>query len=321
MGRAVAFGHIRWSADDSAMSDQAPKVVAKVVGGLGNQLFCYAAARSVAERVGAQLVLDVDFFRSDVRYGRQYRLDRFALAPHGLQSSRRWLPPSMDLGWWRIRRKIAKLGLVPGVSSIVERDSKRFYPELLSLDVRGTLHLDGYWQDERYFRRIRPLLLTELAPAAPIDARNRSVGQEMCRSGSVAIHCRRHHHRLADGSIQQARGRPGLDENYYRAALDTLSAAGTVEHLYLFGDEPQWLLNALPSGLPRTLVDWNAGAGGEVLDMWLMTQCRYSVVSNSTLSWWGAWLRAETAGRVVAPAPQDLEYWVPNSADWVEISW
>jgi len=93
------------------------------------------------------------------------------------------------------------------------------------------------------------------------------------------------------------------------------------EHLYLFGDDPGWLDGALQTSIPRTVVDWNAGPGGEVLDLWLMTQCRHSVVSNSTLSWWGAWLGTDPGRQVIAPRPQDLEYWVASAQRWREIAW
>lgn len=298
-----------------------PRVVVKIVGGLGNQLFCYATARALALRGGAELELDVDFFRSDVRYEREYRLDRFALAPHRLRSTRRWLPRALDLRWWRVKRSLARHGLVPGLRAVVEAGAKHFHDELPGMRWTGTLLLDGYWQDERYFKDARAPLLSELRVAREPDERHRSLGQAMRASHSVAVHCRRHHHRLADGSVHAAKGRTGLDVQYYRRALAQLSARVRPDHLYLFGDEPEWLTATVPEGVPTTVVDWNGGPGGEVWDLWLMTQCRHCIVSNSTLSWWGAWLGSDADRIVIAPKPQDLEYWVPNARGWQEIAW
>jgi hypothetical protein len=297
------------------------QVVVKVLGGLGNQLFCYATARALASRVDADLVLDVDFFRSDVRYERAYRLDRFALAPHRLKRTARRLPRSLDLRWWRVKRALIERGLVPGVTAVIERDAKAFHAELLTRDVAGALLLDGYWQDERYFAGIRQQLLDELVPIGPIDPRHAALAATMRATQSVAVHCRRHHHRLADGTVQAARGRSGLDVQYYRLAMEQLTATARPDHLYLFGDDPAWLASALQTSIPRTVIDWNAGPGGEVLDLWLMTQCRHSVVSNSTLSWWGAWLGVDPVRQVIAPRPQDLEYWVASAQGWREIGW
>ena len=56
-----------------------PCVVAIIKGGLGNQLFAYAAARAYAERTGRDLFIDDDsgFLRDG--YGRSFRLDRFPI--------------------------------------------------------------------------------------------------------------------------------------------------------------------------------------------------------------------------------------------------
>ncbi|MBI1395525.1 MAG: hypothetical protein GC151_06050 [Betaproteobacteria bacterium] len=296
-------------------------VITKVVGGLGNQLFCYAAGRAVSCRTGAGLVLDLDFFRSDVRYERQYRLDCLPLGPHDVLTTKRLLPRSLDLRWWRLRRILLERGLVPGTTAIVEKDAKTFHDELLTCSVSGKLVLDGYWQDERYFQSAGDRVRAELVPRAPESERNRSLGETMSRCGSVAIHCRRHHHRLADGTVQPARGRAGLDVQYYRRAIGRLADATPIDHIFLFGDEPEWLLQALPSTIPHTVVDWNSAPGGEVDDLWLMTRSRHFVVSNSTLSWWGAWLASGHDKRVIAPRPQDLEYWVPSARTWEEIDW
>jgi len=297
------------------------RVTVKIVGGLGNQLFCYATARALAHRAGASLELDIDFFRADVRYAREYRLDRFSLAPHHVRQTRRWLPRALDLRWWRVKRLIAQYGGIPGVTAVIERGAKDFHSELLDRPPSGNVLLDGYWQDERYFRDIRAQLLQELQVVQVPDGRHRALGETLRSTCSVAIHCRRHHHRLADGSVHPARGRTGLDVQYYRRAFELLTTRVRPEQVCLFGDEPSWLVAALPSGLPATVVDWNGQPGGEVWDLWLMAQCRHSIVSNSTLSWWGAWLGDHDGATVIAPLPQDLEYTVPAARGWQEIAW
>ena len=58
-----------------ASASARPTIIAKIVGRLGNQLFSYAAARGMALLGGADLCLDINFFRSDIYFGREYRLD------------------------------------------------------------------------------------------------------------------------------------------------------------------------------------------------------------------------------------------------------
>ena len=79
------------------------KVVVRLKGGLGNQLFCYAAARRLAWANEAELVLDaVTGFKYDQRYRRSYALGCFRI-PARLASPSEQMEP---LG--RIRRLIAR---------------------------------------------------------------------------------------------------------------------------------------------------------------------------------------------------------------------
>lgn len=299
---------------------QEASVVARIVGGLGNQLFIYATARRLAQDNAVPLVLDVDFFRSDWRYGRLYRLDRYPLATHTVKRSNTWIPPVLDQRIWRIKRRIEQIGLVPGRDAIIERTPNVFEPGVLAArTVRETV-LDGYWQDERYFKSIEAVLQRELVPTEDPGERNQACAEEIRISDCIGMHCRRQHHLMSGGRIRNARGRRGLDARYYARALDALVSPGEAPRLFLFGDDPAWLLDQLPRSLRATVVDWNQGPGGEVNDLWLMQQCRRLVISNSTLSWWGGWLGADDR-QIVTPRPQDLEYWVRSAAGWLEIDW
>src|SRR6266568_7782352 len=56
------------------------RVISRIRGGLGNQLFCYAAARRLALVNNAELVIDnVSGFVRDRMYCRKYMLDRFQI--------------------------------------------------------------------------------------------------------------------------------------------------------------------------------------------------------------------------------------------------
>ena len=56
------------------------KVIPRILGGLGNQLFCYAAARRLALVNNAELVIDdVSGFLYDHDYQRKYQLNHFGI--------------------------------------------------------------------------------------------------------------------------------------------------------------------------------------------------------------------------------------------------
>ena len=47
-------------------------------------------------------------------------------------------------------------------------------------------------------------------------------------------------------------------------------------------------------------MDINDEEGGH-FDLALMTRCAHHVITNSTFSWWGAWLNPSADKRVIAP--------------------
>jgi hypothetical protein len=70
-------------------------------------------------------------------------------------------------------------------------------------------------------------------------------------------------------------------------------------------DDPQWCRAYLPE-------DWHVAGGkpDKYRDMQLIASCAHAVISNSSFSWWGAWLGDGDSQRmVVAPA-----HWYANPA-------
>jgi len=292
------------------------KVVAKIVGGIGNQLFCYAAARRLAIRNDAELCLDANFFRSDIFYGREYRLDGFALPAHGFRQSRRLLPARLDLYAWRLQRKAASAGLLPSRDWLIESDPGMFEPRLLDARVTRTTQLDGYWQDERYFADIESVLRQDLTFRPEVGSHMRELEARIASANAVAVHGRLY----GTSPSGHAAASSTLDANYYLKAMETICARVSAPEFFCFGDDPEWLSGRWPRNLPRTVVH-DAGPRGELTDLWLMSKCRHFAIANSTFSWWGAWLGADPSKIVIAPRPKGLQYEVRSARNWTEIDW
>ena len=293
-----------------------PKVIAKIVGGIGNQIFCYAAARRLAIKNEASLCLDLNFFQSDVNYGRAYRLDSFTLPLHETIETRRLLPASLDLRLWRLTRIAGSLGALPGKDWLIEAVPGVFEPRILEKRVTRTTVLDGYWQDERYFRDIETPLRADLTFRPEIRQGAGELAALIEAGASVAVHGRRYG---APGS-RTGGANAVLGADFYRRAVQTILARVPQAKFYLFGDDPGWVVEQLPKGLDFTVVH-NSGLRGDATDLYLMSRCRHFIVANSTFSWWGAWLGAHPEKIVVASRPKGLQYEVRSAPGWIEIDW
>ncbi len=272
----------------------AAQVIVRIKGGLGNQLFCYAAARRLALVNQAELVIDeVTGFVRDHRYRRKYALDKFAI------SARKATPHERMEPFERYRRGLAKVIARRRpfhTRRYVEQEGLDFDPRLLDFNVKGTVYLDGYWQSEGYFKDVEQTIRDDLLITPPGDETNCVMAKRINSCNAVAVHVRwfespqaeNHHHNI---------GSP-----YYTKAIQEIRDRVTRSHFFLFSDEPEAAMRALE--LPQdeaTCVSHNKGDENAYADLWLMSQCKHFIIANSTFSWWGAWLSPHEEKVVIAP--------------------
>ena len=127
-------------------------VIVRVFGGLGNQLFIYAAARSLALRNSTDLVLDIrSGFKEDRLFHREYLLDRFNVKfrqPH--PDSLLIRPNAAGRTLRLVTRRVNRLLPWPCRFYLTE-EVLPFDSRLLLQRSRRTVYLEGYWQSEEYF--------------------------------------------------------------------------------------------------------------------------------------------------------------------------
>jgi hypothetical protein len=286
-----------------------PAVATYIVGGLGNQMFQYAIARRLARRTRAEL-LQLVHQRSDVGGGRVYGLTEFTIAgreindeaaiPRGTATSRlhRALFPrrAPEAAAPRIVRErniwdyIGKTGPAPPEGL----DTLLFEPAVLTL--RGTVLLQGFWQDERYFADIAATIRRDFRLRTALDARNRDALARIRRGPSAFLHVRR-----GDYLSPEHVHRYGVCEpDYYQRALDTLRArVGPGVRIFVFSNDPDWVRRLAIGGAEAEIIDWNASR--PAYDLTLMRACDHAIIANSSFSWWGAWLGDRPGRTVIAP--------------------
>lgn len=269
------------------------KVIARVCGGLGNQMFIYAMARAMAERGNSELVLDtVSGFERDHVYNRRYMLDRFGCAGRPATPYERMEPFSRLRR--RLRRGLNQMLPLARRNLIVE-SGKSFDPRIVALRPRGDLYLEGYWQSERYFADYASMIREELTVAPLLTQQQQDLADTIAATPSVALHLR-----FFDSYEDIARRAVLLA--YYSAAMTWIEAHVPGAIYYLFSDRPTEAQQLL--GLPAdrcSLVENDGSDAATHADLWLIGRCRHAIIADSTFSWWAAWL-GETAGTlIVAP--------------------
>lgn len=269
------------------------KVIVLIKGGLGNQLFCYAAARRLALANNAELVIDnVTGFARDRRYRRKYALDHFHIPIRKATPFERLEPFARRrrrlMKWLSRRRPFAE-------RRYVEQEGIDFDERLLALKVKDVLYLDGLWQSEGYFKDVEQTIREDLRIIAPMDALNQHMAEEIRNSPAVAVHVRWFD---APGSTPTH----NMSADYYQRAIRLMERKIESPRYFLFSDDPEAASATivLPDGRV-TFVSHNRGDGNAYADLWLMSLCQHFITANSTFSWWGAWLAAKKPQIVIVP--------------------
>lgn len=268
-------------------------VISRILGGLGNQLFAYAAARRLALVNDAELILDhVSGLERDFAYQRHYQLDHFNIPCRKAAPAERLEPVS------RVRRyfKRAINRLRPfETRSYIQQEGIDFDPRLLAIKPRGTVYLEGYWQSEQYFKDVESVIREELRIIPPKDEINRAMAGRIRGCQAVALHVR-----FFD--TPQELGVNNAPGDYYTRAVARMDTLVPGAHYFVFSDQPAAARDRIPLPDGRiTLISHNQGDENAYADLWLMTQCQHFIIGNSTFSWWGAWLAEHAGKQVIAP--------------------
>jgi len=270
-------------------------IITTLMGGLGNQMFQYAAGRRLAYRLGVALKLDLSRLGNEPTgvTPRCYALDHFPIhaGPATCEEVSSLYQPQPG----RIRRVLNRMGRWQRITHI--RGSKhRFEPEVLQLPD-GVL-LDGYWQSERYFSDIAAVIRNEFAPLAQPEGHSRDIASAIEACTAVSIHIRRGDY-VTDATIAAKHGT--CSALYYQRSVDLVAARTENPHFFVFTDDPVWVRDNFQIPHAMTLVDHN-GPGQAHEDLMLMSACRHHIIANSSLSWWGAWLDPRPDKIVIAPS-------------------
>ncbi|MBJ6799238.1 alpha-1,2-fucosyltransferase [Geomonas sp. Red259] len=288
-------------------------IIVYLQGGMGNQMFQYAAGRRLAFRLGVSLKLDLSRL-SNTEPGITPRA--YALAPFPIKAALATPEESRRLwqksGWWggRLWQTIK-----PGYRQTHIRERGfRFDPAILELG--DDVCLDGYWQSEKYFVDAVSVLRRDFTLPSPPAGSNGEVLRQITGCQSVSLHIRRGDY-LTNRRIAAKHG--SCSERYYQEAVAMIAARVSQPHFFVFSDDPGWVRDHFAIPHPMTVVEHNSPDQPHE-DLRLMSSCQHHITANSSFSWWGAWLGEHPGKVVIAPARWFNDPSI-DTADLLPASW
>ncbi len=246
-------------------------IVVTLQGGLGNQLFQYAAGRAFAAKLKTKVSFDPAWFAASKQ--RTLKLDQFKLSPD----------TQIEIGVGkRLRTPKHVHERLPGFDPILTLTDNCIY--------------DGYWQSSKYFEDIGQEIRTELELKNPPSKRMQEWADVIASSaGSVSLHIRRgdylwEKHQSVLGVLPIA---------YYKEAIKMLAERIGTLTLFVFSDDIPWAKKNLDSPFKTYFVSDPTLIDTE--ELFLMSHCRHHIIANSSFSWWAAWINQKPEKLVLAP--------------------
>jgi hypothetical protein len=297
-------------------------ITVQLNGRLGNQMFQYAAAAALADRWQTQVRFDLSLL--DMSGGR-YELSCFGIAP--VAASREDLPLRQRVGYSASLKKgkSAAERLLPFVRKTVLLESVPFEFQKDFFDYAPRCYLSGYFQNELYFKRIESKIRGEFKIRLELSEQTKELLAKIKNSLAISVHVRRGDY-IINSEYNWFFG--CCEAEYYTKACEAAQCLGKSLLWIFFSDDVKWVRSVLlPTLLERKLianyevVDWT---GDELSfeDIHLMSSAQHHVISNSTFSWWGAWLNPQASKKVFAPS-----HWLQNAQadsivppEWIRVS-
>lgn len=290
-------------------------IVVKLLGGLGNQMFQYAAGLSLAQNKKTELLVDESYLIAETN--NQYTKRNLELQCFNIDIK---VASDKDIKRFNITRSNKYIrGLQRNFpflfSNLYAAESGMAYQKEFFNFPKNT-YLDGFWQSEKYLKNIESILEKKFIPKEKLNTENSDWLNKITNSESVSLHIRRGDYVINKNS-QEHHG--NLNFSYYNDALDIIKSKHSNIEVFVFSDDLNWCKENLNLEYKTHFVDANQKSNFH-FDMYLMSHCNHNIIANSSFSWWGAWLNKNPEKIIIAPKKWFADESI-NTTDLIPAKW
>jgi hypothetical protein len=289
-------------------------VVVELKGGLGNQLFQYAAGIGLSCYLEAVLKVDISNLKSaDETLGtyRKYVLNNLTTPPQIISESE--IPKSHRTGV----RKIFSLFNSGTFKTFKE---KHFHYHTNFWKETGNIYLKGNFQSNKYFEVYKKDVYAKIQfKSTLLSNKDQQILNDISSDSCLSIHVRRGDY-VSNKIANDVLGVLPID--YYKTAYKEICNRSAIKSTFIFSDDINWVKENFSFIKDACFVQSNE-ANRDIIDFYLMQHCTHNIVANSSFSWWAAYLNPNPNKIVIAPkrwfnkAPYDTKDLIP--AGWLTI--
>lgn len=159
------------------------------------------------------------------------------------------------------------------------------------IPFQPNMELSGYFQSEKYFAKYKQEIIHLFSPSREINAYlEKKYEHILMHPNSVAIHIRSYLKEDPNQRIYPNYGREYVEKAIMKFPADSL--------FIVCSNNINWCKDML-AHIPRRIIYIEGET--HYHDFYLMSKCRHNIISNSSFSWWAAYLNPNPNKIVIAP--------------------
>lgn len=299
-------------------------IIVRLWGGLGNQMFQYAFGYAMAKKYSSSLILDTTFFDDKyLKKNKRFTKQKLQITELPIAFKKECRNGERTIIVCLLQRKnISRLiRIFPEIKipinkrTLYIKETRLKYMQILLKKNFENLYFDGYWQSEKYFLEFKNDLKIQFdIKSSKADALMKKYN--LLENNVISIHVR-----LGDYSKYKTFSRSQntvLKSEYYFEAIKKAS-----ELIY----NPVFLICSNDINESKRLLGEKSNFiyvdcfdNIDVHDEFkMMSLCRNHIISNSTFSWWAAWLNDDKGENFAPNIFFGNENIIPESWNKIEI--
>lgn len=244
--------------------------------GQGNQMFQYLFAYAKAKKMNKKLII----ITTDVTDERPYCLNKFSLDKNVLIRTikiPRFKHKKVQIIYGKIVRKLVKIRY--NHDYIIEKDNCHRKYTNYDLEKNKNYYISGYFESYKYFDNYKKDVIKQFEPIYEIDENTKKTFEEIKNCNSISLHIRR-------GDFEGV-GRT-INIDYFKEQMEKMRKKVENPIFYLATQDEKVIEEFKNCDDVRVI---NCKGENKDLNDWLcLKYCHHHIITNSTYSWWAAYL-------------------------------
>ena len=304
-------------------------IILRLSNEVGNQMFMYAAAYSIAKKMNRSLFLDDQTAFLLKKNISSYGLNYFKINAPIVSDNFKF---KNTKGYLK-RKFLIKTDFMRNKKKffIENKDKNKFTDfslDLLKETFDNNFYLEGHFESEKYFNDIKDDIKNEFTFKNNDLFKKNFFYQDIKNFNSIGVCLRQNRFlegRGKNNNISRIKSENFTIEqiNYINRAVDVVKTKINNPKFFLWSND----LISIPKNkfnFDYTCVDTSGitkDVDNRILSLFLLKNCKHFITTTSSFNWWGAWLSSNTNKLVFRPSDKNFSNYKINNKDFWPNDW